>query len=283
MIKLVPIVLMLGFLCSCNEEPKTYDFPTSPYIDFVDLNYVDVMGDMDSLQLTIKIWDEEDDLGISWRQEHERKYDPFEIIVDSVDFNGRAFRPVTYGTKEVYLPFYLYSPSFDTLYQEIYSLTDDRPEFNCEHYDMQDLHDLPGSDSMDEYIAKWDTVYVLRNPNRYNLLVDFYIDFTGVGSNPDSFELVEWEYWGNEYGCGLTYDGRFQDVFSYSERGPFSISNFRGQSPHTLTYNMLGYGFLNVLRTRPFKLHIQVKDREFNESNVLETPVMTLQEITKPD
>jgi hypothetical protein len=67
-----------------------------------------------------------------------------------------------------------------------------------------------------------------------------------------------------------TYDGRFP-VLADSKRAVEG----------TLKYAMVGTGFLSTFSITPLKLQIQIKDRAFHESNVIETGVFTLNDIRK--
>ena len=43
---------------------------------------------------------------------------------------------------------------------------------------------------------------------------------------------------------------------------------------------MVSYGFDMVLKNDIFKLKVYIKDRALNQSNIIETPEVTLEEIT---
>ncbi len=278
------------FIYACTPPEPISDKPS---ITFKSLEYVNVVGDQDSLILTFDFEDGNGDLGLA--QVLRFPFHDIDYVVDSVveiyDNRGGltdvTFRYVTYGADELYFPLRLYNKQENGFYEGSFADEDIRPEYSCEDYDtllipfnkVGHLNPYYRDSSSAESV---DTVFIVKNPYRYNIFVDYYIDFVGNGSNPDRFELFEWEYWADDYGCGLTYDARFPiwDATSYLDE-----NSIQG----TMDYAMLGFGFENILRTRPFFLefyiydHSILFDEENGKSNVIRTPVYTLQDIIKQD
>jgi hypothetical protein len=114
-----------------------------------------------------------------------------------------------------------------------------------------------------------DTVFIRRNENHFNILVDFYVKRNG------SYEYFEWLTAFDDSGCnGTDFRGRFP-VFDYDNL------NSRSSIEGTLKYSMKSYGFDILFRNDTIKLRIKIKDLALNESNVIETPDFTLQGIAR--
>jgi hypothetical protein len=117
-----------------------------------------------------------------------------------------------------------------------------------------------------------DTLYYTINPNYYNLEVDFLVK-QADGS------FIEFD-WRKEY-CNATYDARLlQFDKGLTEEPPFII-NARSRKSGTITYDIFANGFATIFSTKPIKLRMEIRDRDFNESNVIETPEFTIKSITR--
>ncbi|MBU2913867.1 hypothetical protein [Reichenbachiella agariperforans] len=256
------IVIIIGLMVAC-EEPDP--FPITPHISFEGLQFVEVEreGFPDSLILSFNFEDGDGDLGIRDFETNAPFHD-FDFIVDD---SGRA---VTLNATDVTPPFYQQVPgsSNTTLYSE----DDSRPSYSCDDYDTLRINmdrdtyieqgapsNFPGSD--DYHL---DTLFIVKNENRYNMHVSYYWD------RGNGFELLDWAYIVNEFGCGESFNGRFpvldEDNIGTSLQG-------------TIKYAMISNGFIISLRNYPFKLKFYVLDRKLNKSNVVESPVFTIPEL----
>jgi len=111
-----------------------------------------------------------------------------------------------------------------------------------------------------------DTLYFKINPNHYNIFVKYFV------KNPDgSFKEFDWREEFTYPFCGISFDGRF----------PVLSKDLSQSSPleGTIRYAMGTIGFKPLFSIKTLKLQIQIQDRGFNRSNIIETPEFTLQSI----
>ena len=87
----------------------------------------------------------------------------------------------------------------------------------------------------------------------------------------DDFIIIDWKrIFDEDFGCGIDFNSRFP---------PLNISNSSQLLSGKLRYGMVSYGFDMILKNDIFKLRVHIIDRELNESNTIETPEVTLEEI----
>jgi hypothetical protein len=110
------------------------------------------------------------------------------------------------------------------------------------------------------YLRVRDTLYIESNPNHYNIEVDFLV------KNGAGFDEFDWR----ANNLCTTFDGRF----------PVLADNDNALDG-TLKYNMESRGFKPFFGSKTLKLRIQIKDRNLNLSNVIETGEFTLESIRK--
>ena len=174
-------------------------------------------------------------------------YHPYNAIIDE-NLNW-----VTIGSKEITPPLYVYEPNG---LLSLYSNEDNRPSFNCENYIIDTISSS----------TELDTFYIEKNENNKNIYVEFY---RKIGSE---FEFIDWKkIFDEEYGCGIDFNSRFP---------PLNIGNSSQILNGKLRYGMVSYGFNMILKNDIFKLKVYIKDRALNQSNIIETPEVTLEEIT---
>ncbi|MCV9386785.1 hypothetical protein [Reichenbachiella ulvae] len=258
------ILLMASMMLNSCSEPDP--FPETPNISFESLKFIETTqnGIPDSLILAFNFEDGDGDLGLE-SFENEYPYHNFEFIVDA---DGRA---VTFSTNDITLPLYRQIPNTDLT--SLFSEEDIRPSYSCEDYDT-----LRINDSRDTYVPQGapsnfpgsenyhlDTIYVVKNEARNNIYVEYYWD------RGNGFEELDWAYATNEFGCGESYNGRFP-ILDAQNMG----TSLQGE----IRYAMISSGFKIVFRNYPFKLKFYIYDRKLNKSNVVETPVYTLDELT---
>ncbi len=231
-------------LFSCNNDENISEVPSISFekLEFKKSNNLNFQ---DSLILTINFIDGDGNLGLS-NEENNYPYHPYNAIID------QEFNWVTLGDKNIIPPLYIYEPN-GTYY--IFSNEDNRPSFNCENYIIDTL---AGS-------SRLDTFYIQKNENNKNIFVEFYM------KKNNDFEIIDWKrIFDREYGCGLDFNSRFPEL---------NISNSSQLLSGKLRYGMVSYGFEMILKNNIFKLKIYIKDKDLNNSNIIETPEFTLEEI----
>jgi hypothetical protein len=107
-----------------------------------------------------------------------------------------------------------------------------------------------------------DTVWVEQNPDHNNIFIRFFIKRNGV------FNEFRWE----EPPFFTTFNGRFPRVFNSANGQPVE---------GTLQYSMLSFGWQSIFRTDTIRIDIQIQDRALNKSNVVSSPEVTLNQITR--
>jgi hypothetical protein len=110
-----------------------------------------------------------------------------------------------------------------------------------------------------EFYQIMDKLYFTRNPNHFNIDVDFLIKDPTA---PDGFR----EYDFVKELCTTSFDGRFP-VFSDK------LNSIEG----TLKYSMTSIGFVTAFSIKIMKLRVTIKDRALNSSNTIYTNEFTFQ------
>lgn len=238
------------FLASCFEPPV---YSPVPAIEFESVSFVDVtnVSNPDSLILVVRFKDGDGDMGLDandpmdtlWPY-HARAF--FDTIPNSTD---RYYYPggldniyITYKTKRTI-------PRYDTLPEFV------KP-FNCINWTIMSVNN------------KVDTFYYQRNPNHYNIFVDFL-----VKNNDGSFSEFDWTTEFAYPQCGLTFDGRFPLLSKDAATNAALDGRIR--------YAMQSTGFMILFSIKTLKLRVTIQDRKLNKSNTIETPEFTLQQIKK--
>lgn len=109
-----------------------------------------------------------------------------------------------------------------------------------------------------------DTLYFQTNENHYNLTIQFFVqDASGSG-----FTEFNWR----DQFC-TTFDGRFP-ILSDNAGKP-------GPLEGTIRYDMPSVGFIPLFGNKRMKLRFYIRDRDLNQSNVVETPEFNLTKIKK--
>jgi hypothetical protein len=107
-----------------------------------------------------------------------------------------------------------------------------------------------------------DTLYFKVNPKHYNIEVEYLVKDPG---NPaaDANGFVPFN-WRAEF-CQQNLDGRFP-----------VLTDKVGPLEGTIRYAMTTIGFRRIFTIKTLKLRIKIRDRDFNESNTVETREFTL-------
>jgi hypothetical protein len=247
---------VMGVVWACQPPDE---LPIIPKISYNRVEFFDQPTGSDSLILYINFEDGDGDIGLR-STEDSYPYHPFNYIIDA------ERRLVYFGETDYKLPFYsvplvLSGGQFRPLEKEkLFSETDTRRPFNCEQYEVIKFNlDNTGTNT------EIDTFFIQKNPNNNNIYVDFYRKVNG------NYEFLDWANVFSSTGCGTNFNARFP-IFDTDNLGK-SLSG-------TLRYSMLSAGFGIVLKKDTFKLKVYIKDRALHDSNVIESPDLTLDNIT---
>jgi len=101
-----------------------------------------------------------------------------------------------------------------------------------------------------------DTVFVEINPNSFNIEVDFFLKQDG------QYNEFDWRREFGPFNC-ITFDGRFP---------PLNSEEFERPLAGSLSYSMVSSGFLPLFGNDTLQLRVNIKDRELNVSNTVESP-----------
>lgn len=133
-------------------------------------------------------------------------------------------------------------------------------DYNCVEFEIIRKE----SSVNDSLVVTADTIYVERNENHFN----FFLTFLIKESNGEFREFDP----ALERNCAPPYHGRY-----------FILNTARDIRPLTgeLQYTLLS-GFRLLFRNETIKLRISIKDRQLNESNIIETDEFNIGEIIRP-
>ena len=280
--------ILLG---SCFDPPE---FPIEPHIVFSDIYFCDLSdpSSRDTLVVSITFKDGDGDLGLDPRS---AKYNskPFHYADYYQDVAGTpAIVDVAAGTissesgSRVVDVIDLPNPQDGELLfprtRKLNSNYSSLPPYSCKDYiyrefvvHISDTAALDKFSSIEDtlnneagtYFLIQDTLYFKRNPDHYNIEVDFLIKTDPNNIDPER-RFTEFDWW-EEAPCE-TYDGRF----------PF-LTDDENALDGTLRYQLAGFGFNPVFGNKTLKLRIQIKDRALHKSNVVESEEFTLQSIRR--
>lgn len=107
-----------------------------------------------------------------------------------------------------------------------------------------------------------DTIWVVQNPNQYNIFVKFFIKRNG------QFTEFRWQ----DPPFYTTFNGRFPRILN-TEEGQAVEGNVK--------YAMLSSGWESIFRNDTIRIDIQIQDRQLNRSNEISSPEVTLRQITR--
>lgn len=261
--KTVKNLLLIGFVTAlmvgCFNPPE---YSAIPSISLNELYFREVgtNSDPDSLVMSIQFRDGDGDLGLG-STDITGKYAEifYPLDKDNKLITIRTREKVGYDTL----------PAFTTpfnclvyLYDSVYVPESDKGVFDKTYNLVDSFNTLSG-----KVYVLLDTFYIRRNADFYNITVDFMV------KNPSGvFERFNWETVYPYPSCGETFNGRFPVLADRNKR-----NTLEGE----LKYSMKSVGFVPLLKTKTMKLRIQIKDRELNKSNILETGEFTLQSIKR--
>ncbi|UXX78879.1 hypothetical protein N7E81_16100 [Reichenbachiella carrageenanivorans] len=261
------VICLIPIIQSCQEPDP---FPITPQIQFNNIQYIELLenGNPDSLILYFDFQDGDGDLGLEG-YENGSPYQDYNFYLDYDSI------PITYNQTNIKYPIRIYDPVKDKL--TIVGSQDIRPSYDCINYDILYMDYInkeylaPGTnpDDVDPNIYDLDTIFLERNRYRNNIEVKYY---RKRGTN--NYEEIDWRYLTSEYGCGISFDGRFPILDAEQ-------MNDSGSLEGTIRYAMVSTGFRTVLRKDTFNIKFQIIDRSLHISDIAETGDITLDQIIR--
>lgn len=288
---LIVITLIVAIGCDKNEDPG---YPETPQIEFVDLTFDEQSpnGHWDSLVLTIHYRDGDRDLGLTG-EEVDFPFHPINCFLE----NKGSLKPI--GVEKRYFDLDQFFLTVDdgetrklaTIRSRKKAQYSTMPPFDPCHYLLDTTFAVSGEDKAiidasynirdtlhsnsfpDVFMIK-DSLYYEINENHFNILIEYLIE------QPDgSFAPLDWQ---DQCDPAFTFKGRFPQITSTEriELNPFAI-NPESKWEGTLTWALKSRGFKIRTGDKKIKLRVKIKDRALHDSNVIETPVGTLESFMK--
>ncbi|MCX2745823.1 hypothetical protein OO013_18215 [Mangrovivirga sp. M17] len=153
---------------------------------------------------------------------------------------------------DVGVPYQPYDLVFENGEPVMYGDRPGDPDFNCVDYEI-----VPEGNEVDTFLVN-------RNKYHNNIYIDFFVKRNGVWEEYDLRTT-------DPFLCADTYDGRFP-ILNLDEND----KALKGE----LRYNMYSAAIFSVFRNDTVKVQAQIVDRQLHESNIIETPEFTFQQIT---
>jgi len=290
--RVVKGIVVFGFffisMSACFDPPE---LPNSPKIEFNRLEFIDGPG-TDSLLLFLDFQDGNGDLGINPGDDAyiSDPYQPVFFLQENPAKPGKLDSLATYSARSDVDRFDVLIIDNPQAGKLVFPRTRKKPgyeflpPFQCQNYEVvrpslernilisrEDVAALDATaianivDTLtsratgEQFYLLEDTLAYAPNPDHYNIEVDFFI------KEGNDFEEFDWR----AFSC-QTFDARFP-----------VLSTNDNPLEGTLKYGMFSLGFNALFSIKQFKLRIQIKDRGLNKSNVIETPIYTLDQIRK--
>ncbi len=197
------------------------NFPSVPVITFESIEYKPTSGP-DSLIIGFDFQDAEGDLGLSATDINP----PFNAVDFQRDQSGNL---ITYSNRPA-----------------------EAPNYNPIDWVVDPI--------VNNQTVK-DTIWVVQNPNQFNIFVKFFIKRNG------QFSEFRWQ----DPPFFTTFNGRFPRVLT-TEEGQAVEGNIR--------YGMLSSGWQSIFRNDTIRIDVEIQDRQLNRSNQVSSPEVTLSQIT---
>jgi hypothetical protein len=249
------LVFFTAFLISACFNPPEY--PDIPEIIFKNLKFIsgkaaagNQLATPDTLKLSIDFKDGDGNFGLS------------DAEIGQGEFTERYY----FKINDLNTKYYLSDPSqLVTLAKDQTFIRYKTKRTNPNYYSLPNF-DCINWQTVDEQVGsdrhRLDTMYCQMNPNYYNFFVDFLIQQSdGTFAEYDIVKEL----------CSTPFDGRV----------PILSKDLNNSIPleGTISYSMKSSGFKLFIGNRQFRLRIQIQDRLFNKSNLIETQDFTLNSI----
>lgn len=198
------------------------NFPSTPEIGFSTIEFVPTAGP-DSLIISLNFKDAEGDLGLGATEINP----PF----NAVDYQrNNVGELITYSTRPP-----------------------EAPSYNPIDWVVDPI--------INNATVK-DTIWVVQNPNQYNIFVKFFIKRSG------QYTEFKWQ----DPPFFTTFNGRFPRILNNDETQAIEGN---------IKYAMLSSGWESIFRTDTLRIEVQIQDRDLNRSNEVTSPDVTLKNITR--
>lgn len=251
------IIGSLTLMVGCLNAPE---YSVTPKIKFKRLEFIDVVGGSDSLNLTFDFEDGDGDIGLTsndifglYAQFFEVLYfDSTRIPENNPTNRLGTFVNVTLSDTAVKPPFYLFHEDLGII-GDIYSEVDNRPPFNCQDY------------FINQFLG--DTFFVVKNEFHSNLHIKYF-----KKENGNYRETTIAEELGQE-SCERVDISLRIPIFDSERLGKPTIGS--------ITYSNITSGIVPFLATDTFRLEFFIYDRALNKSNTVVTRDFLLGEILK--
>ena len=266
-------VLICGLILALDGCFTAPTYPIVPKISFSNLAF-EREGSFGTLVLTLDFTDGDGDLGVDDSFQTDTAFvQQYYLLRPNQDFSNVSTRLFPYVSNVEYrnlsrllLVNYGYvqkNPNFSVPKVEKLKLPDDSsfPGLNCKYWNQRRV----GGSGNDRDAIK-DTVFttVSKSESYYNIFVNLLID-DGTGNfkvfDPDS-----------EFPFPTCSDGNFSGRFPVLSSDPGKKAPLDG----TLTYRMKSLLTELIIGSKRFKLRVQILDRAYHRSNVIETEPTTL-------
>ncbi|MBR07781.1 MAG: hypothetical protein CMP48_08835 [Rickettsiales bacterium] len=255
----ISIILLTLVVVGCFSPDELSEVPRIGYVsshfyrvpdDYVPKDETD--NPRDSILITFTLEDGDGDIGLRSNDvDNLYPYHPYNTIIDS---RGEKVR---FGG-DYQLPFYKVNEQQGFRDSLFFSDVDNRPtSYDCKYFILDE--ELTGNTNQDS------AVFIEQNIYGKNLIVDILRKQNG------NYTSVDYAEYTNSINC---------DLYSLSGRIPiFDDDNLGRTLKGEISYSIPSTGHVYVLNRDTFKIRFYVFDRALNQSNVVESPDLTLQEI----
>jgi hypothetical protein len=246
------VVLVIVGLDGCFTAPT---YPTSPRIQLLEdrdsFYFLKNTGnDLDEFVVSLNFQDGDGDLGLASNETDPKYKDQYFFFIAS---SGQITTVEKIEESNVSYKFKRQNPRYNL------------PSYNCTSWEIAEFK------NKDNVMFK-DTIYTELNPNRFNILIDYYTKKT---TNPSDTSYTKFDifkrYEELSLGCpdGTLGGGRF----------PVLASDLGKAAPldGKLVYRIRSFGLDIIFNSNTtMKIRVRIEDRAFNKSNQVESKPFTL-------
>ena len=246
-------LILAGITDSCLQQPE---YSVIPSIELLDVTFKPgnlAQQIQDTLIITLKFRDGDGDLGIgpddsaTWDS-----YSPWYWAYDTVNFN------LGYTGDNTVTP----PPG--------YKYINYRAKFNVPPLDTLPLLDCKNWEELYRGQVLTDTLYITQNLKAFNINVDIYTSSTG-GAPYTKFDPSTY----------FTFPGCNVNMFRGGFPNLSSDVNKKSPLDGVLTYKIQSFALKSIFNIATLKIEVQINDRAYNLSNLVEKEGFTLSSITK--